>query len=119
MTASLDELGDLYSPYAGLPQGHSSKESICNAGGAVDSGSIPGLGRSPGGGNGNPLQYSCLENPMDSGAWHATVQGVTKSWTGLKHLSMHTQSFTIKSLRFCNKEQEQSHELHFFLNVHS
>ena len=74
----------------GLPQGHSSKESICNAGGAVDTGSIPGLGRSPGGGNGNPLQYSCLENPMDSGAWHATVQGVTKSWTGLKHLSMHT-----------------------------
>ena len=46
---------------------------------------IPGLGRSPGGGNGNPLQYSCLENPMDRGAWGgaATVHGVTKSWTRL------------------------------------
>ena len=44
-------------------------------------GSIPGLGRSPGGGNGNPLQYSCLENPMDRGAWWATVHGVAKSQT--------------------------------------
>ena len=48
-----------------------------------DAGSIPGLGRSPGEGNGNPLQYSCLENPMDRGVWQATVQGVTKSWTQL------------------------------------
>ena len=46
-----------------------------------DSGSIPGSGRSPGGGNGNPLQYSCLENPMDRGAWQATVHGVTESDT--------------------------------------
>ena len=46
-----------------------------------DSGSISGLGRSPGGGDGNPLQYSCLENPMDRGAWRAAVHGVTKSWT--------------------------------------
>ena len=45
---------------------------------AGDVGSIPGFGRSPGGGNGNPLQCSCLENPMDRGAWQATVQGVTK-----------------------------------------
>ena len=44
-------------------------------------GSIPGSGRSPGEGNGNPLQYSCLENPMDKGAWHVTVHGVTKSET--------------------------------------
>ena len=44
---------------------------------------IPVSGRSPGGGNGNPLQYSCLGNPMDRGAWWATVQGVTKSWTQL------------------------------------
>ena len=51
------------------------KESACNAG---DSGSIPGLGRSPGEGNGNPLQYSCLENPMDREAWQATVHGVTR-----------------------------------------
>ena len=49
-----------------------------------DTGSITGLGRSPGGGHGNPLQYSCLENPMDRGAWRATVHGVTKSQTQLK-----------------------------------
>ena len=46
-----------------------------------DAGSIPGLGRSPGEGNGNPFQYSCLENSMDRGAWQATVHRVTKSWT--------------------------------------
>ena len=50
---------------------------------AGDPGSIPGSGRSPGGGNGNPLQYSCLENPMDRRAWQATVHWVTKSWTQL------------------------------------
>ena len=54
------------------------KASARNAG---DLGSIPGSGRSPGEGNGNPLQYSCLENPMDGEAWWATVRGVTKSWT--------------------------------------
>ena len=54
-----------------------------NAGDIRDPGLIPGLGRSPGGGHGNPLQYSCLENPMDSGAWQATVHGVSKSWTRL------------------------------------
>ena len=54
------------------------KASACNAG---DLGSIPGSGRSPGEGNGNPHQYSCLENPMDGGAWWATVYGVAKSWT--------------------------------------
>ena len=52
-------------------------------------GSIPGLGRSPGVGNGTPLQYSRLQNPMDRGAWEATVHGITKSWTQLKQLSMH------------------------------
>ena len=51
--------------------------------------SIPGLGRSPGGGHGNPLQYSCLENPMDRGDWWVVVHGVTKSWTRLKQFSMH------------------------------
>ena len=52
-----------------------------NAGNLRDEGSIPGLARSPGGGHGNPLQYSCLEIPMDRGAWWATVQRVEKSWT--------------------------------------
>ena len=56
------------------------KSSACNVG---DLGSIPGLGRYPGGGNGNPLQYSCLRNPRDRGAWWTTVHGVTKSWTQL------------------------------------
>ena len=62
----------------GFPSGSDGKESACNAG---DLGLIPELGRSPGEGNGNPLQYFCLENSMDRGAWWATVHGVTKSWT--------------------------------------
>ena len=68
----------------------SSKESACNAGATGDTGSIPGSGRSPGGGHGHPLQYSCLENPMDRAAWWATVHGVAKTWTRLKRLSTHT-----------------------------
>ena len=58
-----------------------------NAGDIRDSGLIPGLGRSPGGGNGNPLQYSCLGNFMDRGAWRATVHGGMKTQTRLKRLS--------------------------------
>ena len=64
----------------GYPGGSEFKESDCNAG---DLGSIPGSGRSSGEGNGNPLQYSCLENPMDGEAWWAIVHGVTKSRTRL------------------------------------
>ena len=60
----------------GFPDGSDGKESACSAG---DPSLIPGLGRSPGEGNGNPLQYSCLENPMDRGAWRATVHGVAES----------------------------------------
>ena len=71
----------------GIPWWLSSKESICNAGDTGDSSSIPGLGRSPGGGHGNPLQYSCLENPIDRAAKQAPVHGVTKSCTQLKQLS--------------------------------
>jgi len=55
-----------------------------NAGDARDAGSIPGLGRSPGGGHGNPRQNSCLENPMDRGDWWATVCRTARSWTRLK-----------------------------------
>ena len=54
--------------------GSNGKESTCNSG---DPGEVPGLGRSPGEGNGNPLQYSCLENPMNRGAWWVTVQGIS------------------------------------------
>ena len=73
-----------------FPGGSVSKESAYNAGNAGDSGSIPGSGRHPGEGNGSPLQYSCLENPIDRGAWRATVHRVTESRTGLKRLSIHT-----------------------------
>ena len=62
----------------GFPAGSDSKESACNAG---DLGLIPRLGRPPGGGHGNPVQYSCQENPVDRGAWEARVHGVAKSWT--------------------------------------
>ena len=65
----------------GFPGGSDGKESACNA---ADLGSISGLGRSPREGHGNPLQYSCLENPMDSEAWQATVHGVAKSRTRLR-----------------------------------
>ena len=75
-----------------------SKESACNAG---DLGSIPGSGRSSGEGNGNPLQYSCLENPMDRGAWRATVHEVTKSWTLLKRLSTQCNDYFWLFTKFC------------------
>ena len=64
----------------GFPDGSDGKESACNPG---DLSSIPVSRRSPGAGNGNPLQYSSLENSMERGAWQATVYGVTKSWTQL------------------------------------
>ena len=66
----------------GFPGGSDGKESDCNAGNLS---SIPGSGRSPGEGNGNPLQYSCLENPIDREAWRATVHGFAKSWTRLSY----------------------------------
>ena len=66
--------------HLGFPGGLEGKVSACNAG---DPGSIPESGRSPGEGKGNSLQYSCLENPMDGGAWEAAVHGVTKNWTRL------------------------------------
>ena len=72
-----------------FPGGSDSKESTCNTG---DLGSTPGLGRSPGEGNDNPLQQSYLENPMDRGAWWATVHGITKGQTRLRqlHFSFHS-----------------------------
>ena len=67
----------------GFPVGSAVNNSPANAGDTGDVGSIPGLGRSPGGGNGNLLQNSCLENSMDVGAWQATAHGVSKSRTSL------------------------------------
>ena len=75
----------------GFPGGSEVKASACNAG---DLGSIPELGRTLGEGNGNPLQYSCLENPMDRGAWWATVHGVAKSQTQLRDFT-----FTFKETK--------------------
>ena len=84
-----------------FPGGSDSKASAYNAG---DLGSIPGLGRSLGEGNGNPLQYSSLENPMDGGAWLATVHGVAKSPTRLSNFTIYSKVlFSAVSVRkgFC------------------
>ena len=77
------------------------KASACSVG---DLGSIPGLGRSPGEGNGNPLQYSCLENPMDGGAWWATVHGVAKSQIRLS-------DFTFTFMEYKHKETLKDGEM--------
>ena len=79
----------------GFPSGSDGKASACNAG---DLGLTPVSERSPGGGNGNPLQYSCLENPIDREAWCAAVHGVVKSWTPLSN-------FTLSILHCCNLPQ--------------
>ena len=72
--------------FLGFPGGSNGKESVCNVG---DLDLSPGLGRSPGEGNGYPLQYSGLENSMDRGAWRVTVSGVSKSWTRLSDFHTH------------------------------
>ena len=73
------------------------KNLLPNAGNVRDTFPIPMLARSPGGGHGNPLQYSCLENPMDRGAWRATVPGAAESQKWLKLLSMHTHTTHLRS----------------------
>ena len=92
----------------GFPGGSEVKASACNAG---DPGSIPGSGRSPDEGNGNPLQDSGLGNPMDGGAWWPTVHGVTKSWTQLS-------DFTFSVLREVRMDKKFS--FHFsVVEIHS
>ena len=76
----------------GFPGGSDSKKLACNAG---DLGLIPESGRSPGEGNGNPLHNSCLENPMDGGAWQATVHGVAKVRTRLRNFTIPSEDITI------------------------
>ena len=76
----------------GFPDGSVDKESACNAGDTGDASSIPGSGKSPREGHGNPPQYSCLKNSMNRGAWQGIVCGVTKSWTRLS--SSHTNTYT-------------------------
>ena len=73
-----------------FPDGVVAKNSPASEGDERDVGSVPELGQSPGGGHGNPLQYSCLENPIDRGAWWATVHRVTQSQTQIKQLNTHT-----------------------------
>ena len=77
----------------GLPWWRSGKESSCYAGATGDGGLIPESGRSPGGGHSNPLQYSCLKNPMDREAWWATVHSIAKSQIRQKGLSTRAQTF--------------------------
>ena len=78
--------------YYNFPGGASGKEPVCQCRKHKDVGLIPRLGRSPGGGHSNPFQYSCLENPMDRGAWWATVHGAAKSRTWLSTDLAHTHA---------------------------
>ena len=87
--------------FLGFPGGSVVKNPPANTGDSGDMGSIPGSGRSSVEGNGNPLQYSCLEYPMDRGAWRATVHRVTKSHTQLKQFSTHTHTCTVLFFFLC------------------
>ena len=79
----------------GLPDGSVGKESACNAGDMVDTGPIPGLGRFPGEGNGNSLQYSCLENPLDRGAWKVQPRGSQRDrHDSARRSGIHTHTYT-------------------------
>ena len=95
------------------PCSSDSKESAFNVG---DLSSVPGLGRSPGEGNGNPPQYSCLENSMDRGASWATVHGIAESWTGLsdQHLLINISKVFIESFIVCNQYKSISKVLYVF-----
>ena len=83
------------------------KNPAANAGDLRDMGSVPGLGRSPRGGNGNPLQCPCLRNPMDKGACRPTAHRVTRSRTHLKQLSTHTYPFSHYLVIFCYSNSER------------
>ena len=84
----------------GFPGGSVVKNLPANAGDVRDMVSVPGSGKSPGAGQGNPLQYSCLENPTDRGAWQTMVHRVAKSWTQLKQLSMHAYIYIINKILY-------------------
>ena len=86
--------------YLGFPGGSDDEESTCNAG---DPDSVPGLGRSPEEGDGYPLQYSCLENSMDRGAWRTTVHGVAENQTQMSDYHFTSSSSQLKALTAKNK----------------
>ena len=89
-----------------FPGGASGKEPTCQYRRRKRCSLIPELGRYPGGGHSNPLQYSCLENPMDKGAWQATVHRVAKSWTPLKRLTTYHTHGVLYLWYDCNKKRE-------------
>ena len=94
------------------------KNLLASAGDIRDVGSILGLGRPPGGGNGNLLQYSCLGNPMDRGAWQVTVLKVTESLTRLKQLNMHTHyTHTHKYMHILTYTHIYSHIVCVFMEL--
>ena len=99
-----------------FPGSSDSKESDCSAG---DLGSIPGLGRSPEEGTSNPLQYSCLENSMDLGAWQATVHGVAKRWTWLSNFYFHKPTTMGKRKAYMNAHTHTyTHTLHWHISLY-
>ena len=99
----------------GFPGGSDGKEFDCNAG---DPGSSPGSGRYPGEGNDNPRQYPCLENPMDRGAWQATVHGITKMWkSAFKICVSHIPNSLVKSLISLMMSQEFGGLFFFFISL--
>ena len=91
----------------GFPGGTSGKEPTCQCRRHWDASSLPGSGRSPGGRQGNPLHYSCLDNPKDRGAWQATVHGVAKSWTRLKWLNMHSRMYYLREKWYTQDSQQR------------
>ena len=96
-------------PKEGLPRWHTSKEYTYQCTKYRVASTVPGLGRSPRGGNGNPLQYSCLGNPMDKGAWWATVHRVAKSWTRLKLLGICIYKYLFSEVGFpCGSDSKVS-----------
>ena len=98
----------------GLPGGLVVKNLPASIGDAGDVGSIPGSGRCPGEGNGNPLQCSCLENAMDRGPWRATVRGVTKSWTQLSTHHLLWQTTQCKATKLFCTLLHKSFSFNFF-----
>ena len=101
---SIDSFTDATSCSMGFPDGSVVKHPSANAEDTGDMGLIPGFGKSPWGGNGNSLQYSCLENPLDRGAWQALVHGVAKNWTRLSNWA-HTHSLCSRHDVFGLKKQ--------------